>query len=166
MKRLYTRERYLELIAEIRSAISDVHFSTDIIVGFPGETEEDFEQTLSLVEEVRFGSLFGFIYSPRPGTPALRLGPPVDERVAAARLQRLFALHERFKRTRLLAYTGRVVPVLYEGPSKHDPEILSGRTDDNVTVNFAGDRRTPLGAMVAVRIDEALHHTLRGEAMA
>ena len=74
MKRLYTRERYLEVMARIREAIPEIHFSTDIIVGFPGETEEDFQQTLSLIEEVRYGSLFAFKYSPRPGTPALKIG--------------------------------------------------------------------------------------------
>jgi tRNA-2-methylthio-N6-dimethylallyladenosine synthase len=166
MKRLYTRERYLELIGEVRAAVPDIHFSTDIIVGFPGETEEDFRQTLSLIEEVGFGSLFAFVYSQRPGTPALKLDQPVGEEVASDRLQRLFALHEEIKRARLLSYAGRIVPVLYEGPSKHDPDILSGRTDDNITVNFAGDRRTPLGTMIAVRIDQAQHHTLRGEAVA
>jgi len=165
MKRLYTREQYLELIAEIRREIPDVHFSTDIIVGFPGETDEDFESTLSLIDEVGFGSLFAFIYSPRPGTPALRLGGEGDPSVASERLQRLFAAHETFKRGRLNSYTGRVVPVLYEGPSKHDPRILSGRTDDNITVNFSGDAATPLGAMIPVRIDQAQHHTLRGEAV-
>jgi tRNA-2-methylthio-N6-dimethylallyladenosine synthase len=165
MKRLYTREQYLELIAEIGREIPDVHFSTDIIVGFPGETDEDFQSTLSLIDEVGFGSLFAFMYSPRPGTSALRLGGEVDARIASERLQRLFAAHEKFKRGRLNSYAGRVVPVLYEGPSKHDPAILSGRTDDNITVNFSGDSATPLGAMVPVRIDQAQHHTLRGEAV-
>jgi tRNA-2-methylthio-N6-dimethylallyladenosine synthase len=166
MKRLYTREKYLETIARIREAIPEIHFSTDLIVGFPGETEEDFEETISLIEQVRYGSLFAFKYSPRPGTPSLKIGEPLDDAVATARLQRLFDVHERHKRERLESYRGRVVPVLVEGPSAKDPEMLSGRTDDYWVVNFRGDLSTPLGSILAVRIDSAQHHTLRGEAVA
>jgi tRNA-2-methylthio-N6-dimethylallyladenosine synthase len=166
MKRLYTREKYLEIIARIREAIPDVHFSTDIIVGFPGETEEDFQETLSLIEQVNYGSLFAFKYSPRPGTPSLKIGTPMDDAIASERLQRLFDLHERMKKERLESYCGRVVPVLYEGPSRHDPAMLSGRTDDYWVVNFHGDPATPLGSILGVRIESAQHHTLRGEAVA
>jgi tRNA-2-methylthio-N6-dimethylallyladenosine synthase len=166
MKRLYTREKYLETIARIRAAIPAIHFSTDIIVGFPGETEEDFQETLSLLEEVRYGSLFAFKYSPRPGTPSLKIGPPLDDAIASQRLQRLFDLHERHKRERLESYRGRVLPVLVEGPSRNDPAMLSGRTDDFWVVNFHGDPATPLGSILSVRIDSAQHHTLRGEAVA
>jgi len=166
MKRLYTRETYLETIARIRAAIPDIHFSTDVIIGFPGESEEDFLESMSLVEEVRYGSMFAFKYSPRPGTPSLRIGPPVDDAIASERLTRLFDLHERIKRERLEGYRGRVVPVLYEGPSRNDPAMLSGRTDDNWVVNFHGDAAAPLGSMLAVRIESAQHHTLRGEAVA
>ena len=166
MKRLYTREKYLEIIGRIRAAVPEIHFSTDIIVGFPGETEEDFQESLSLIEEVQYGSLFAFKYSPRPGTPAPRIGPPVDNDVATERLTRLFELHERIKQQRLQSYRGRILPVLVEGPSKHDPTMLSGRTDDNFVVNFVADPATPLGSMLGVRIDQAQHHTLRGEAVA
>src|SRR5438132_358261 len=166
MKRLYTREKYLQTMQRIREAIPEIHFSTGIIVGFPGETEEDFQQTLSLIEEVRYGSLFAFKYSPRPGTAAPKIGPPVGEEVADERLTRLFALHERIKQERLQSYRGRVLPVLVEGPSKHDPALLCGRTDDNYVVNFVADPATPLGSMLGVRIDHAQHHTLRGEAVA
>jgi tRNA-2-methylthio-N6-dimethylallyladenosine synthase len=166
MKRLYTREKYLETIGRIRAAIPEIHFSTDIIVGFPGETEEDFQETLSLIEEVRYGSLFAFKYSPRPGTPSLKIGAAMDDAIASERLQRVFDLHERHKRERLESYQGRVVPVLVEGPSKHDPAMLSGRTDDFWVVNFHGDPATPLGSILGVRIDSAQHHTLRGEAVA
>jgi tRNA-2-methylthio-N6-dimethylallyladenosine synthase len=166
MKRLYTREKYLDIIARLRAAIPEIHFSTDFIVGFPGETEEDFRQTLSLIEEVRYGSLFAFKYSPRPGTPSLKIGPPVDDAVASERLTRLFDLHERIKHERLQSYRGRVLPVLYDGPSRNDPAMLAGRTDDNWVVNFSGDASTPLGTLIGVRIEEALHHTLRGEAVA
>jgi tRNA-2-methylthio-N6-dimethylallyladenosine synthase len=163
MKRLYTRERYLEVIARIRHAIPETHFSTDIIVGFPGETEDDFQQTLSLIEAVRYGSLFAFKYSPRPGTAALRIGEAVDDEIASERLARLFDLHEHIKRERLESYRGRVLPVLYEGPSKHDPAIFAGRTDDNWVVNFAGATSAPVGSILGVRIASAKHHTLHGE---
>ncbi|HVS33209.1 MAG TPA: tRNA (N6-isopentenyl adenosine(37)-C2)-methylthiotransferase MiaB [Thermoanaerobaculia bacterium] len=165
MKRLYTRENYLEVLDRIRQAIPLIHFSTDIIVGFPGETEDDFRQSLSLIEEVGYGSLFAFKYSPRPGTPALKIGAPVPDDVASERLTRLFDLHERIKRQRLESYRGRVLPVLYDGPSRNDPAVLAGRTDDNWVVNFTGDPTTPLGTLVGVRIEEAQHHTLRGEAV-
>jgi tRNA-2-methylthio-N6-dimethylallyladenosine synthase len=165
MKRLYTREGYLDTIARLRAAMPDIHFSTDMIVGFPGETEEDFQQTLTLMEEVDYGSLFAFKYSARPGTPALRIGEAVDDAIASERLNRLFDLHEQMKRQRLESYRGRVLPVLVEGPSRHNPEMLAGRTDDNWVVNFHGDPATPPGSMLGVRIDSAQHHTLRGEAI-
>ena len=165
MKRLYSREKYLETIGRIRAAIPEIHFSTDFIVGFPGETEEDFQESLTLLEEVRYGSLFAFKYSERPGTPSLKIGPPVDDEIASERLARLFELHERIKRERLESYRGRVLPVLYEGPSRNNPSMLSGRTDDNFVVNFSGDAGTPLGSIVAVRIEQAQHHTLRGSAV-
>jgi tRNA-2-methylthio-N6-dimethylallyladenosine synthase len=166
MKRLYTREKYLETLDRIRRAIPDIHFSTDIIVGFPGETAEDFAQTLSLIEEVRYGSLFAFKYSRRPGTPSLRLGEEIDDATASERLQRLFDLHETIKRERLESYRGRVIPVLVEGPSRNDPSMLSGRTDDYWVVNFHGDPSTPPGSILGVRIESAKHHTLKGEAVA
>jgi tRNA-2-methylthio-N6-dimethylallyladenosine synthase len=166
MKRLYTREHYLETIARIRGAVPEIHFSTDVIVGFPGETDDDFEQTLSLIEEVRYGSMFAFKYSPRPGTPALKIGAPVDDAIASERLTRVFDLHERIKREHLESYRGRVLPVLVEGPSKHDSSMLTGRTDYNIVVNFSAASSTPPGSMLGVRIDQAQHHTLRGEAVA
>jgi tRNA-2-methylthio-N6-dimethylallyladenosine synthase len=166
MKRLYTREHYLETIARIREAIPEIHFSTDVIVGFPGETDDDFEQTLTLIEEVRYGSMFAFKYSPRPGTPALKIGSAIDDAIASERLTRVFDLHEQIKREHLESYRGRVLPVLVEGPSKHDASMLTGRTDYNIVVNFSGNSSTPPGSMLGVRIDQAQHHTLRGEAVA
>jgi tRNA-2-methylthio-N6-dimethylallyladenosine synthase len=166
MKRLYTREHYLEIIERIRLAIPQIHFSTDVIVGFPGETEDDFEQTLSLIEQVGYGSMFAFKYSPRPGTPALKLGAMVDDDIASERLTRVFDLHERMKRERLESYRGRILTILVDGPSKHDATMLSGRTDDNIVVNFRGDTAVPPGSMLGVRIEHAQHHTLRGEAVA
>jgi tRNA-2-methylthio-N6-dimethylallyladenosine synthase len=170
MKRLYTRERYLETIARIREAIPEIHFSTDVIVGFPGETDDDFEQTLSLIEEVRYGSMFAFKYSPRPGTPALKIGDAIDDDIASERLTRVFELHERIKREHLESYRGRILPVLVEGPSRHDAAMLTGRTDYNIVVNFSAASALATavrpGSMLGVRIDQAQHHTLRGEAVA
>lgn len=166
MKRLYTREQYLGTIGRILEAIPGMLFSTDFIVGFPGESEEDFQQTLSLMEEVDYGSIYAFKYSPRPGTPALRLGDAVEDEVASERLNRLFEIHERAKRRRLESYRGQVLPILVEGLSRNDPSMLSGRTDDNWVVNFTGDLSTPPGSMLGVRIESAQHHTLRGEVVA
>jgi tRNA-2-methylthio-N6-dimethylallyladenosine synthase len=166
MKRLYTRERYLETLERIREQIPAMRFSTDIIVGFPGETEEDFQQTLTLLENVRYGSLFAFKYSKRPGTPALKLQNHIDDGIASERLARVFELQERIQRETLEAYEGQVLPVLYEGPSRHDPNVCSGRSDDNWTVNFVSPGPLPVGSLVDVRIERAQHHTLRGEAVA
>lgn len=166
MKRLYTRERYLETLDEIRAEIPGIRFSGDFIVGFPGETEEDFEQSISLLETVRYGSIFAFVYSPRPGTPALKLPDEVDQDVARDRLNRLFAVQERIQNETLAGYVGRTLEVLYEGPSRHSEQTLSGRTDDNWTVNFNGDPATPLGSILPVRITSAGHHTLKGEVVA
>ncbi|MBW3564127.1 MAG: tRNA (N6-isopentenyl adenosine(37)-C2)-methylthiotransferase MiaB [Acidobacteria bacterium] len=164
MKRLYTPERYLEIVGRIRGAMPQIRFSTDVIVGFPGETEDDFRQTLELLEEVRFGSLFAFVYSERPGTPALRLGDKVDEGVARERLNRLFAFQERIQSEVLDGYVGKTVDVLVEGPSRASELELAGRTDDNLTVNFTGGADNCVGALVPVKIIEARHHTLKGEA--
>ncbi len=163
MKRLYTRERYLEVLDEIRAEIPDIRFSGDFIVGFPGETDEDFEESVTLLETVRYGSIFAFVYSPRPGTPALRLPDAIEPDIARQRLNRLFAVQEEIQNQTLTAYIGRTLDVLYEGPSRHSAETLSGRTDDNWTVNFDGDPTTPPGMILPVRISAAGHHTLKGE---
>jgi tRNA-2-methylthio-N6-dimethylallyladenosine synthase len=163
MKRLYSREKYLEIVDRIRTQIPDIRFSTDIIVGFPGETDADFEQTMSLLEQVRYGSIFAFKYSPRPGTPALKLKDPVPDEIASERLTRVFALQERVSREILDNYVGRTLDVLYEGASRHDVNVCSGKSDDNWTVNFSSPRELKIGSLVPVRILQAGHHTLRGE---
>jgi tRNA-2-methylthio-N6-dimethylallyladenosine synthase len=163
MKRLYTRQRYLEVIDEIRSVVPDMRFSTDIIVGFPGETDEDFMETISLLETVRYGSLFAFKYSPRPGTAALRLGAPVDDATASDRLAKVFDVQARIEREILQSYTGRTIGVLYEGPSRHDPGVYSGKSEDNWTVNFTAAAPAEVGSLLNVRIATAKHHSLFGE---
>jgi tRNA-2-methylthio-N6-dimethylallyladenosine synthase len=165
MKRLYTRERYLETISRIRAAVPEMSFSTDFIVGFPGETDDDFEQTLSLMREVKFGSLFAFKYSPRPGTPAVKLSKDtIPAKVADERLQRLFALQEEIQREKLLEQVGRTLEVLYEQPSRHDDREYAGKTDDNMTVNFRAALEPRPGTLIPVKITRAMHYTLAGEA--
>lgn len=162
MNRKYTRERYLDLVAEMRSKIKDVSFTTDIIVGFPGETEDDFEQTLSLVEMVRYDGAFTFIYSPREGTPAAKMDDPTPLSVKKARLSKLNDLLSRitFERQQLLV--GRTVEVLVEGVSKKDETVLTGRTRSNKIVHFYGSA-THIGQFAEVRIEEAKTWTLYGK---
>lgn len=166
MKRLYTRERYLEVIAKIQQAVPEMRFSTDIIVGFPGETDADFEQTLSLMEEMRYVFIYAFKYSPRPGTPASRLPGLISDDVATIRVNRVFALQEQIERQILTSFKGTTVSVLVEGPSRNDPSMMSGKTDDNWTVNFHAPPNVAVGSLVAVEIKEASHHSLKGEAAA
>jgi len=165
MKRLYSREKFLSIVEMMREAMPEIRFSTDVIVGFPGETDADFEATLSLLEEVRFGSIYAFRYSERPGTASLRLGAPVEDAVANERLNRVFEIQNRIEREVLLAYEGEVIPVLHEGPSRHDPSVCSGKSVDAWTVNFTSRSALPPGAIVQVRIVSAKHHSLFGEAV-
>ncbi|GAA5345558.1 tRNA-2-methylthio-N6-dimethylallyladenosine synthase [Planifilum fimeticola] len=162
MARKYNREQYLELVRKIREAIPNVSLTTDIIVGFPGETEEQFEETLSLVREVEYDSAFTFIYSPREGTPAARMEDDVPHEVKKERLLRLNRLQDEISRRKNEELRGQVVEVLVEGESKKNPEILSGRTRTNKLVNFRGPKRL-IGEFVQVRISEPLTYTLKGE---
>src|SRR5512133_3275594 len=164
MKRLYTREKFLSIVSMMRDAVPGIRFSTDVIVGFSGETDADFEETLSLLEEVRFGSIYAFRYSERPGTASLRLGAPVDDVVANERLNRVFEIQNRIEREVLESYVGEVIPVLHEGSSRHDPTVCSGKSEDNWTVNFTSSPAPPSGTIVRVRIVSAKHHSLFGEA--
>ncbi|GBF11334.1 tRNA (N6-isopentenyl adenosine(37)-C2)-methylthiotransferase MiaB [Tepidibacillus sp. HK-1] len=165
MARKYSREQYLELVNKIKKAIPDVVLTTDIIVGFPGETEEQFQDTLSLVEEVGFDSAYTFIYSPRAGTPAAIMEDSIPEEVKKDRLQRLNNLQNRISRERNEVLKDQIVEVLVEGESKNDPEVLSGRTRTNKLVNFKGDKSL-IGQMIDVRITEPQTWTLKGEIVA
>ncbi|MBI4270010.1 MAG: tRNA (N6-isopentenyl adenosine(37)-C2)-methylthiotransferase MiaB [Candidatus Rokubacteria bacterium] len=162
MNRGYTRERYLELVAAIRDTVPEMAFSTDLIVGFPGETEEDFEQTLEMVERVGYDNAFVFRFSRRPGTPAATLPGQVAEDVKALRNTRLLEVTVRVAAARARALEGRIVEVLVDGTSRKDPHVLSGRTRCNRVVNFDGGRRSAIGRLARVRITEALPHSLRG----
>jgi tRNA-2-methylthio-N6-dimethylallyladenosine synthase len=160
MRRTYSRERYLALVERLRAAIPDLALGTDVIVGFPGETEEDFRETLEVVEEVRYDSAFTFVYSPRQGTEAATLPDQVPEEVKRERIERLVELVQRIAAEKNLARVGRVEEVLVEGPSRTDPGVLRGRTRRNTTVNFAGDALP--GELVPVTIEAATSTTLRG----
>ena len=160
MRRTYSRERYLKLAERLREAIPDLALGTDIIVGFPGETEADFEETLAVVEEVRYDSAFTFIYSPRRGTDAATMADQVPEAVKHERLERLVEVVQRIAAERNAERVGRVEQVLVEGQSRTDETLLRGRTRRNTTVVFTGSAQA--GDLVDVAIEGSTSTTLRG----
>jgi tRNA-2-methylthio-N6-dimethylallyladenosine synthase len=160
MRRTYSRERYVALVDRLRAAIPDLALGTDLIVGFPGETDEDFEQTLEVVEAVGYDSAFTFVYSPRAGTEAAAMTEHVPDEVKHERIERLVEVVQRVALERNRSRIGRVEEVLVEGPSRTDPARLRGRTRRNTTVNFFGDARA--GSLVSVDIDAATSTTLSG----
>jgi tRNA-2-methylthio-N6-dimethylallyladenosine synthase len=162
MKRGYTTLEYKSIVRKLRAARPDISLSTDFIVGFPGETDEDFEKTMKLIEDVGFDSSFSFIYSPRPGTPALELEDSTPADVKSARLSRLQKRIDEQAQVISQSMVGSVQRVLVEGTSKKDAQELAGRTDNNRIVNFAGNARL-INTFVDVRITSALPHSLRGE---
>jgi tRNA-2-methylthio-N6-dimethylallyladenosine synthase len=162
MKRGYTTLEYKSIVRKLRAARPDISMSTDFIVGFPGETDEDFEKTMKLIDEVEFDASFSFIYSPRPGTPALELDDSTPAAVKSARLSRLQKRIDELAQAVSRSMVGSVQRVLVEGTSKKDANELAGRTDNNRIVNFAGNPRL-INTFVEVRITEALPHSLRGE---
>jgi tRNA-2-methylthio-N6-dimethylallyladenosine synthase len=162
MRRTYDRRRYLDRVGMIREHVPDAALTTDIIVGFPGETEEDFLQTMEVVEEVGYDGAFTFIFSPRRGTEAASISEGlVAHPVKVERMERLVELVQRKARERSQRFIGRTLDVLVEGPSRTDPERLRGRTRHNKVVNFSG-LASP-GELTPVRIDSATSQTLAGE---
>jgi tRNA-2-methylthio-N6-dimethylallyladenosine synthase len=162
MRRTYNRERYLDRVALIREHVPDVALTTDIIVGFPGETEEDFEQTLSLVDAVGYDGAFTFAFSPRRGTQAALIQEGiVSQAEKVARLERLVEVVQRRARERAQRFVGRTVEVLVEGPSRTDPSRLRGRTRHNKVINFGG--LAAAGEMALVDVHAATSQTLSGE---
>jgi tRNA-2-methylthio-N6-dimethylallyladenosine synthase len=162
MRRTYSRERYLDRVAMIREHVPDCALTTDIIVGFPGETEADFEQTLQVAEAVGYDGAFTFIYSPRRGTEAANLPDQLPHETKVARLERLVEVIQRRAQERAQRFVGRTLEVLVEGPSRTDPSRWRGRSRHNKVVNFSG-----LGApgeLVDVQISSATSQTLAGEA--
>ncbi|HUS62076.1 MAG TPA: tRNA (N6-isopentenyl adenosine(37)-C2)-methylthiotransferase MiaB, partial [Acidimicrobiales bacterium] len=163
MHRGYTAERYLERLAAARAAIPDLAVTTDIIVGFPGETDDDFAQTLAVVAEAGYDSAYTFIFSPRPGTEAAeRVGEFIAPEVVAERFERLKIVVDRSGLARHEARVGGVEEVLVEGPSRKDPAVLAGRTRQNKLVHFTSDPIKP-GTYATVRITSAAPHHLRGD---
>jgi tRNA-2-methylthio-N6-dimethylallyladenosine synthase len=160
MRRTYDPERYLRLVDRLRAAIPDLALGTDLIVGFPGETDADFEETLEVVEEVRFDSAFTFIFSARSGTEAASMPDQVPEDVRHERLERLVELVQHIAAERNAERVGLVEEVLVEGASRTDPALLRGRTRRNTTVNFVG--ASPAGELVDVVIEGSTSTTLRG----
>jgi len=162
MRRTYDRERYLDRVALIREHVPDAALSTDIIVGFPGETEEDFTQTLDIVERVGYDGAFTFLFSPRRGTEAAGMAEGVvPHPVKVERMERLLEVVQRRAHERALRFVGRTLEVLVEGPSRTDPERLRGRTRHNKVVNFSG--LAAPGELTQVEIAAATSQTLSGE---
>lgn len=162
MNRSYNREQYLTLVNKIKSEIPDVSITTDIIVGFPGETEEDFEDTVKLVKEVEYDSAFTFIYSRRKYTPADKMEEQIDDRVKHERFNRLIEAVNAASSKKNKAYQDRIVEVLVEGKSKNDDTKLMGRTRTGKLVNFTGSEAS-IGKIVNVKITEAMTFSLNGE---
>ncbi len=160
MRRTYTRERYLDRVALIREHVPDCALTTDIIVGFPGETDADFEQTLAVAEEVGYDGAFTFLYSPRRGTEAALLPDQVPHEVKVARMERLVEVVQRRAAERAQRFVGRTLEVLVEGPSRTDPSRLRGRSRHNKVVNFSGVAGA--GDLVEVEITGATSQTLMG----
>ena len=162
MNRKYNRDQYMELVDRIREIVPEITISSDIMVGFPGETEEDFLDTLDLIERVRYDSAFTFLYSPRKGTPAAEDPDQIPEEIKHDRFNRMVELINGISAEKNAAMEGRVEDVLVEGASKNSADALSGRTDGFKLVNFRGDRSL-IGQIVPVRITKGKTFSLEGE---
>jgi len=162
MKRGYTSLEYRSIVRRLRKARPGIGLSTDVIVGFPGESDSDFAATVKLVEDLGFDASFSFLYSPRPGTPAAELEDPTPHEAKLERLQRLQALLERQASAISESMVGSVQRILVEGPARKDPRELAGRTSNNRVLNFPGAPRL-VGSFVNARVTEARPHSLRGE---
>ena len=162
MGRRYTAEEYCHLVDRLRAIVPSISLSTDIIVGFPNETEEDFQRTLDVVKYCHYDSAFTFIYSPRVGTPGAKMEDKVSMETKHERFSRLIATLEPDFEAKAEAYVGKIVPVLVEGSSKKDETILSGYTDTNKLVNFKGNVSS-IGKIVYVKILESHTYSLIGE---
>ena len=162
MNRKYTREDYMELVEKLRAAVPGIALTTDIIVGFPGETEEEFLDTLDIMKRIEYDSAYTFIYSPRTGTPAAKISNQISQEVKKERLSRLIDLQNEISKKKNAAYKDREVEVLVEGPSKNKHEIMSGRTRTNKLVNFAASPNL-IGQLVKVKIIGTRSWTLEGK---
>ena len=161
MNRRYTLEKYMSVVRKLRDVRPDIALSSDIIVGFPGETDADFEDTMRALHTIRFDSVYSFIYSPRKGTPAAEMADQISAEVAGARFTRLLEEQADISRERNLPLVGKDVRVLSDGPSKTDPTVFSGRTDAGKLVHFKADEST-VGKFITVHIDRAESFALHG----
>jgi tRNA-2-methylthio-N6-dimethylallyladenosine synthase len=164
MRRTYSRERYLRVVEDLRAAIPDLALTTDLIVGFPGETEAEFVETVTAVEDVCYDGAFTFVYSPRQGTEAATMDGQIAEDVKRDRIERLIEVVQRVAEARNRERVGHVEEVLVEGPSRTDASLLRGRTRRNTTVNFRGTAAP--GELVPVTIEAATSTTLKGVQLA
>lgn len=162
MNRRYDSEKYLKIIDKLKKACPDVSITSDIIVGFPGETEEDFKATLDIIKEVRYDALFSFIFSPREGTPAARMENFVPKEVSTERFSKLLELSNAISLERNKRFVGRTLKVLAEGVSKNDSCMLTGRSDSPRPIHFKGDNSV-IGEFVNVRVTEAETFSMNGE---
>lgn len=153
MNRRYTKEQYLTLAKKLREAIPDISLTTDIIVGFPGETEEDFQETLDVVRQVRYDSAFTFIYSKRTGTPAAAMEDQVPDDVVKDRFNRLLALVQEISQEMSLRVEGKTLPVLVESVNEQDEALVTGRLGNNLLVHFPGSKDL-IGKIVPVYLKE------------
>ena len=153
MNRRYTKEQYLDLVERIKTAIPDISLTTDIIVGFPGETEEDFEDTMDIVKKVRYDSAFTFIYSKRTGTPAAVMENQVPDDVVHERFDRLLAEVQTISAEVCSVHEGKTVSVLVESVNDHDDTLVTGRMSNNLLVHFPGEADL-IGKIVEVHLDE------------
>ena len=161
MNRHYDKERYLEIVDKLREAIPDIALTTDIIVGYPGETEEDFLETLDVVEKVRYNSAFTFIYSPRTGTPAAKK-EQIPEEITKDRFQRLLKRVQAIGQEKTQELTGQVLDVLVEQVNEHDASLVTGRCDNNTLVHFEGTKDL-IGSIVSVKLTECKGFYFIGE---
>ena len=162
MNRKYTRDQYLSLVKKVRAAMPEIVLTTDIIVGFPGETDADFAETVSLLKEVEYDTIFSFIYSKRNGTPAAKMPDVMDEVQKHQNFEAMLAVQNEISRRKNDAYLGRTETVLVEGFSKNNRETLTGRTEGGKVVNFPGEKEQ-IGQMVKVKITKTQTWSLFGE---
>jgi len=165
MQREYTRDWYLERIGWTKAAKRDISLTSDIIVGFPGETDKDFEDTITLLEEVGYDAIFGFKYSPRPNTPAIHMVDSIPEEVKIERLAILNARQREIQRTNYARHLNQVMPVMVEHSTPNSRGQLTGRSSQNKTVNFSCDTLPAVGSYIDVRINAVFPSSLVGEAV-
>src|SRR5690554_138638 len=164
MNRKYTREEYIGLVESVREAMPDIALTTDIIVGFPGESSQEFEDTLDIIKRLKFDSAYTFIYSPRKSTPAVNIEDKISIEEKKERLAKLIEIQSKISRMKNDAYIGKVKEVLVEGRSKTNDKVLTGRTRENKIVNFLADEKV-IGQLIRVKITKARSWSLEGEVL-